>query len=299
MFFIFNDSKFTIISQPCDKVYSSEDYNDLQRKAGQTIANICKCHYVFWLTSSVLSPTPVGGGQPAPRPVCKYKTDIGGKDFNDCMMSNSFDGKHDSTTKAPSIGNSVLSDGNLQTPRVRIGNQPDEVTYPVTDENGFKVPPLMLQGGNQQPRELAEKDALPAANNNVRIDPRRQSDSDETPHLSSDNSFPTPGAPPLPFNDIAPPIWTKETRIENNRVETSPLPPKSDDQRNDNGSTNNEENLPYPVPKMGSMDAPPMPPALLRMLMSGLLPVDSKKESVAPPTPDMRTPPLPNGVQLP
>ena len=278
---------------------------------------MCKCHYIFWLTSSfvIQSPNLTGGGSGSS--VCKYRGDHEAKVYNACVADVLSDIKAQATTKAPRDDSPRLPSAIGQLPTgVRIAGQ-EASTPPTTDEYGFKVPPMMPEynpepviavGGGQQPPELAAKDEEiePASTNDVVVKPRIMSDSDGSApppvgqhsfswspinvNRNSDFGF---NAPPLSNGDVAPPLMPKDTRLDNKNEESPPPPLVVVDNHS------NRDDQPYPVPEMGSMDSPPLPAALLRMLNDGVLPVNSKKESVAPPTPDMRTPAFPKGFPRP
>lgn len=289
------------IFQPCEKVSEA----DLTRKAGAVISDMCSKYHIFWLTSAQTVPSLQDGSNKPQQSSCKLRRALNSPGYkgNVESLKSNVAGFDDSTPNPlpdpvnPSeiVFNQVkpLVSGDSFTQRTLIRSQQDSSTdgLPATDSNGFFIPPMIHSVKDPEGRNADSESNGPFAENFVNkgtdlIAPPLMPNGEELSEEKRENI----DAPPLVYenkNNDLPPIPIVSDK--------PPLVPRIESSKNDSSA---QPPQPYPVPKMGSMNAPPLPLALRRMLNNNSNMVNSKA-TVAPPTPDMRTPALPKGVHLP
>lgn len=284
-------------------MYTDDDYTDFKKVAGNHIAEMCKRLYIFWLTKLALEP-PKSDPEWSPKPgVCAFSDAPPGARYDAEYMPFGNPTENDSGRSFDDSGPHVNpSPVNTPVRPLVPGSLPvsRDQDQPVTDAFGLLVPPLMPNSGKSNNsvnvRVAAGRDLPP-------MDGHGSKDGEmlAPPLMSAKTEEPI--APPLMGqSSLSPPAMNiDQESLENpgsgNKVGSLSLPayPSPNEgglETHANNNSGNKDQPPYPVPEMGSMDAPPFPPALLRFLNNNGHLVNAQG-TIAPPTPDMRTPPPP------
>lgn len=284
-------------------MYTDDDYTDFQKVAGSHIAEMCKRLYIFWLTKVALEP-PKSGDDPerSPKPnVCAFSDAPPGARFDAEYMPFGDPTENDSG-RSFDDGGPHVNPNPVNTPvrplvpgSLPVSRDPDQ---PVTDAFGLLVPPLMPGSGKSNNsvnvRVAAGRDLPPMLSPEMGGHGSKDGEMLAPPLMSGKTDEPL--APPLMGqSSSAPPAMNIEQNpLENPGSENKvgPLSLPAYPSPNGNNNSGNKDQPSYPVPEMGSMDAPPFPPALLRFLNNNR-PLVNAQGTIAPPTPDMRTPPPP------
>ncbi|XP_053404991.1 uncharacterized protein LOC123555467 [Mercenaria mercenaria] len=288
-----SDKSYIIRNQPCDKVSKNTDFTTLKKKAGSKIASMCRDLYVFWLAARNMGPPPLPGMfQEQQSRDCPYDDDL--------LVPPT------TTESAPPMlpegARHMLRIGGP--PSLQDSGAPSMLQDSASRESHDEAPPMLPEGARHmlrigEPPSLQDSGAPPMLQDSV-----SQESHDEAPPMIGDGAPPMigDGAPPMiedgapPMLDDGAPPMLREGAPPMSRDEAPPMiddgaPPML--QSGVPPMFNDGEMRPPLTEKSHSrrdLDAPPSLAAVLKKMMKE----NKETDIVAPPTPDMKTPPPPH-----